>query len=236
LAIICRDHRLLFIMAPHTGCTAIGIALRDRLGGEFIPPDDIRDRKGEVVVARKHSQLSELLRHGVVSAAERRELLVASTIRNPFDALVSHYVKVNRRFSDDPEHRPDALEASATFEGWLRYRFKPNLYRRFRGWKRDEAARWTDGSDVVMRFERLQADFDDLMRRVGVEERVEIPLYNETGRRRKRPYQEFYTPAARRIVEELFAADLAEFGYRFEPLAPGAADTGVETGPEMDDD
>ena len=75
---------------------------------------------------------------------------------------------------------------------------------------------------MVIRFERLQADFDALLARLGVTEHVEIPVVNPTGVREKRPYQEFYSPRARAIVEEVFAGRIARYGYAFEPTGgPG---------------
>ncbi len=40
MALIVPDLGLLFIMAPHTGCTAIGEVLRERFGATFVPPED----------------------------------------------------------------------------------------------------------------------------------------------------------------------------------------------------
>ena len=37
MAIICRDHRLLFVMVPGTGCSVVGKALQEELDGTFFP-------------------------------------------------------------------------------------------------------------------------------------------------------------------------------------------------------
>lgn len=219
MAILCADHDLLFIMAPHTGCTAVGETLKLQLGGVFLPATDVKDEDGEMLVPHKHSQLRELMEHGIVTPAQRRTMVVASTIRNPFDSLVSHYVKVNERYTRDPERRPASTKASRDFESWLRYRFRPPFKARLRGRDPEEPVRWTLGSEVVMRYERLQQDFDALMARVGVTDPIRIKRSNVTRSRQGRSYQEFYTPGARKLVEELFADDLLEFGYRFEPEA-----------------
>lgn len=217
MAILCADHDLLFIMAPHTGCTAVGETLKAELGGVFLPQKDVKDEDGEVLVARKHSQLRDLMEHGLVTPQQRRTMVVASTIRNPFDALVSHYVKVHDRYTKDPDRRPASTKASRDFESWLRYRFHPPIRARLRGRVPEEPIRWTLGSEVVMRYERLQQDFDALMARVGIERPIEIIRTNVTTQRKGRRYQEFYTPGARRMVEDLFADDLLQYGYRFEP-------------------
>jgi hypothetical protein len=76
--------------------------------------------------------------------------------------------------------------------------------------------RWTEGSDVVLHYERLQEDLDALLERLDVPDHHEIPQVNVTRKRDRRPYQDWYTPKARAIVEGAFARDLAEHGYTFE--------------------
>src|SRR5262245_44749768 len=92
MAILWRARRLLFLMAPRRGCSTVGAVLREQLDGEFLPETDgYRDDKLEV--PHKHSTLEQLTRNGLVSPELRREVLVFSGVRNPFDSLVSLYVK-----------------------------------------------------------------------------------------------------------------------------------------------
>jgi hypothetical protein len=237
MALIARELGLLFIMAPHTGCTAIGRVLTDRFEAIYLPERDIVDSKGEVVVPHKHTSLPQLRESGLLDAmlpdpAERERLTIASTIRNPFDMIVSAWYRWYRKLKPDhpqfnpqfeqrvgDQRRPPAVldEARADFERWLVHRYQPRLGQRLLGrYRRAQAFRWTVGSDVVMRFERLQEDFDALMARLGVEGPVEIPEVNITRERDRRAYQEWYTPRARQIVAGVFAEDIAEFGYAFE--------------------
>lgn len=90
MAIICRQHKLLFIMVPGTGCSVVGRALQEHLGGEFLPREPHRVN-GRVVVPRKHNRLSELLEHGLLTPRERGEYLIFATVRNPFDRWVTYY-------------------------------------------------------------------------------------------------------------------------------------------------
>ena len=75
---------------------------------------------------------------------------------------------------------------------------------------------WLEGVDAVLRFERLQETFDEVIRRVGIEEHLQIPVYNQTVSREGRDFHEWYTPAAREIAEEAFAGYLKKYGYTFE--------------------
>lgn len=231
MALIVRDLGLLFIMAPHTGCTAIGDMLRKRFGGEFLPPDDILGPDGTILVPRKHSRLPQLLAHGLLSADQRSRLVVAAGVRNPFDEQVSHYTHRERGYRarrDDPETRrrlagdrePQELE-DIDFETWLRRRYVGRPWSRLVGETPKRPADFTEGADVIIRFERLQADVDALMERLGAEGPVEVPFVNRTGVRKKLPYQTFYTPGALGIVADVFAERIARFDYRFELLPAG---------------
>jgi hypothetical protein len=232
MALIVPDLGLLFIMAPHTGCTAIGEVLRDRFGATFVPPDDILGPDGTIRVPRKHTRLAQLLKSGVVTPEQRASLVVAAGVRNPFDEEVSHFKQREREYRarrDDAETRarqvggkPPARKDDISFETWLRRRYVARPWHGLLGRKPKRPADFTEGADVLIRFERLQADVDALMRRLGVAEAVEIPVVNPTGTRQKRPYQEFYTPKARAIVEQVFAERIARYGYTFEPV-PAAA-------------
>ena len=236
MALIVPDLGLLFIMAPHTGCTAIGEVLRERFGATFEPPEDVLGPTGTIVVPRKHSHLPQLLKAGLVTPQQRSSLVVAAGVRNPFDEEVSHFKQREREFRarrDDAATRArlagdkapvKSREAAkeVDFETWLRRRYVARPWHGLLGKSPKTPADFTAGADMVIRFERLQADVDELFRRLGVQERVEIPVVNPTGVREKRPYQEFYTPKARAIVEQVFADRIARYGYTFDP-APAAA-------------
>jgi hypothetical protein len=238
MALLSRDLGLLFIMAPHTGCTAIGRLLRKDFGATFLPQEKGFDDEGNLTLPKKHTTLPQLVESGVLDAAfddpaERERLVIASTIRNPFDANVSSWHRWYRKL--DPSHKrfnprfltkartlgrkpsSDLDQARQDFEHWLVDRYQP---RRLMRWRHDYRSlytfRWTEGSDVVLHYERLQPDFDALLKRLGVPDRHEIPQVNITHKRDRRPYQDWYTPKSRAIVEGAFAKDLEEHGYTFE--------------------
>ena len=98
LAIICRKHGLLFIQAPRTGCTAIARLLMDRFQGEQLPAEDILDDNGHIVVPKKHCTVPQLLSQGLIPANYRASLLTFTSVRNPYDSLVSLYVKKSNKY------------------------------------------------------------------------------------------------------------------------------------------
>lgn len=227
MAIISRELRLLFVLAPHTGSTAIADLLRADLGGEWLPPEEIRGEDGRVLVRRKHTTVAELFRGGVLTREERAGLLVFSAVRNPFDTLVSVYLKHSVKDQVLLE-RPDSwvhghqrklanLEycRDHTFHEWIEHMYAPRWLDRLR--RRSRKPRWLYDRDVdvVMRYERLQEDFDAVLRRAGVTNHHEIPQLNVTAVRGARDYREFYAPRSRKLVEEAYTDFLRRYDYAY---------------------
>lgn len=241
MAIISRERGYLFLMAPRTGCTAIGErVLIQSLGGAYLPADDILDGGGTVVAAKKHSTLDDLRRAGLVTDAEARSLLVFTTVRNPFDSLVSQYVKMRTSYAPllhdpgsfvqrDPVYRASMQQAQhLTFADWVAARYVSRHPRQLarrptwhaparwlrRGWAgpRHMYAGFLRGADHVMRFEHLQHDFDEVLARLGLPAH-EIPPWNITEA--KGDYRSYYDDRTRAIVAHVFAPDLRRFGYDF---------------------
>jgi len=223
MAILCRDLGLLFVLDPATGSTAIGSLLCERYGGEWLPAENRPN------VRRKHSTLRDLLDAGLLSLDERQKLCVATSVRNPYDRLVSIYWKRMRIGAEqlaDPGfwiHRhakPDRIAEIEwikhhDFSSWIRRRFVRNwLPRLIRGQSPSVYEQFVDGVDIVLRYERLQQDFDDLIRRLGATP-VEIPRLNVTAERARRDYRDEYDLLSRTLVRIGQRADLERFGYSF---------------------
>jgi hypothetical protein len=228
MAVICREHRLLFIAVPHTGSTAISDLLIREMGGEWIPPEDFTAPDG-TLVRRKHTTLQQLLAGGVISAEERARLFVISAVRNPFDTLVSTYVR-NREHNQPLRDKADSFIHKRrrkrddldycldhTFDEWIDHSFGPRLIDRVtgRGVKVRRKAPFQEGVDFVMRYEHLQEDFDEALRRAGVDRRLVIPTRNVTTERTERDYRTWYSGRSRKLVQKAFAEQLRRFGYAF---------------------
>ncbi len=225
MAVISRRHKLLFILAPHTGSSAIAKVLNEELAGEWIPPSEIHDANGRILARRKHTTMGQLLGAGLISAAERADLFSFSAVRNPFDALVSTYfkhasaepAKIDKRRSTGRARIVDFAEfcQDHSFEEWIDYAFKPGTLDRLRGRSDHKGPAYHDDVDFIMRFEHLQHDFDEALRRGGIERSYVIPRHNVTQGRRTRDYREFYSERSRRVVQQAFAPYLERFGYSF---------------------
>ena len=227
MAILSQTHRLLFVMTPRTGCTAIGKLLVDALGGVFLPQEDVLDERGLFLVQRKHCTLAQLRAHRILTDAQRRSLFAFGAVRNPFDSLVSLYAKLAVRYqpslqdSNSWVHKvkgyAEDMEYCRThsFPEWIEHRYAPSVWDRLKGaGKKTLNARYVDGLDFVMRFECLQHDFEEALRRAGITQVLTIPNINVTANRDK-DYRRYYTPSARRIVEYVLDRELAQFGYTY---------------------
>jgi sulfotransferase famil protein len=213
MAIVSHAHRFLFVMTPRTGCTAIGAVLVDSLQGEYLPRESVLDAHGFFIVQRKHCTLEQLLAHGILTHAQRCSLFTFGAVRNPFDSLVSLYTKLAVTY------QPSLQDANSwvykvkdyakemeycrahTFSEWIKKRYAPS-------------AQYVEGVDFVMRFERLQHDFNEALRQAGIAQTLTIPIINVTSQR-DRDYRRYYTPAARRIVEYALERELVQFGYEY---------------------
>ncbi len=223
-----------FLMTPGTGCTAVGEgALIPSLDGVYFPAQSIVDESGMTLIDRKHGTLSQLKHAGLISDEEARAAFKFTTVRNPFDLLVTRYVRLRAKSLklSDPAFVLNRLPGisnaieiaceSPTFCNWverlylphgIRSRLRRPLARYVR--RQELFGRYTTDADFVMRFEHLQRDFDEATRRLGVSTRVLIPRQNVTPGR-DADYRCYYTHRARRIVEAVFQHELERFGYDF---------------------
>ena len=100
MAIICRQHKLIFIMVPGTGCSSLGKILIDNFEGEWIPEEDIF-RKGKRVVNQKHNSIKSLVKYNLISRFDLPLYLKFATIRNPFDRIVTMYQRATGKWIEN---------------------------------------------------------------------------------------------------------------------------------------
>lgn len=91
MAILCREHDLLYIQVPATGSSVVARTLKEELGGEPVPEQPIRKEDGGIAVHRTHCTVPELLQHDVLSPERISSCLVFANVRNPFDRWTTYY-------------------------------------------------------------------------------------------------------------------------------------------------
>jgi hypothetical protein len=237
VAVISEEHGYLFILTPGTGSTATAGVLCAGAGGRWLPAQDVYDEAGGLVAPWKHTTIAQLRRLGP-GHPDLRRLHKFSTVRNPFDYWASQWVRLRLRWpallagTPDPAIAPAAGDppggdthevilfpgdealvrdaAELDFPEWLARRLRPRAERGETGYLHPAHLRGLDG---VLRFERLQEDFDAVLARLGLEP-LEIPRRNVTPQRHP-DYRTYYDPATRGLVEQVFAPFLRDFGYSF---------------------
>jgi Sulfotransferase family len=227
MAIICRDYNLLFIMTPRTACTAIGELLCEYYGGRFLPAEDILDSRGRILVQKKHSTLSELIRYKFLAREEAQSLLKITAVRNPFDSLVSVYFKQRFKYQPllgDPASwvnrspryaRRMKYAQKHSFNEWFFRISTGRLIRRLLLGHPSLFENYTRGVDVVLRYENLEHDLKGVFKRAGVPWKTDLRVVNRTDERPDRDYRSFYSRPAALVAKFTYSHDLKRYGYQF---------------------
>jgi Sulfotransferase family len=207
---ISYSHKFIFIHVYKVAGTSISEALRE------FTYDPARTRAGRLLKRLgmtppvQHPEFHAL--HGHAKALEVRDALPPvvfnnffkfAFVRNPWDWQVSLYEFALAR----PGHEQHALFKSfGSFERYLEWRINEdrNLQKDFLV---DESGALL--IDFVGRYERLEADFELVCRRLGVDCR--LPRLNQTPHRH---YSTYYTPRLHALVAEAFREDIEFFGYQ----------------------
>jgi hypothetical protein len=207
--IISHLHRFLFVELPRTGSTAISRELVQNYGGARI--------------LWKHSTYHDFLK---IATPAEKEYFVFSGIRNPLDDAVSRYYKImtdhRERFTD-----PDKLKRRTS----LAERYETHIYNDlhnnnsdfetfflkyyrlpFNNW----ASMGRKNYDYIIRFENIQEDFENTLRKIGIEPVQPLPIRNATSKK-KRDFASHYSPRAVRRARWVFGPFMKQWGYEFPP-------------------
>jgi hypothetical protein len=228
MAIVSLRYKYLFLMNPRTACTAVAEVLRERFDGSFLPEEPLVNDSGRYLVDSRHCTLEQLRTHGILDAEVIGSLYKFTAVRNPFDSLVSLYIKQSAAYQpklEDPNswvHHVNGHYSQSmlfardhTFPEWVQWNYGQRQARHlFRLQRRSLSSQFTTGSDFVMRFEKIEADLNQVLKLIGINERVELPLVNDTPGKTLM-YRDYYDERSRSIVQTVFAAELRHFGYAF---------------------
>lgn len=210
--LISDSHRFLFVHVQKTGGSTIDNNLTASLG-------DVR----RIKEAHRHAPLERLLQ----LEPSLVDYWTAGFVRNPWSRMVSWWRMVDR-FRDGAERGveryldhlsrnkfvAEIIEKHPSFEAFVLDATAE--YPRLRKPQVEfmNAPQFGTGrsADFVGRQETLEADLHAIYDHLGLEW-VELQSVNiDPGRP---DYHDLYTPATRDRVAELFAADLAAYGYDF---------------------
>jgi chondroitin 4-sulfotransferase 11 len=186
-------HKFIFVHINKTGGTSIEMV--------FEPEADQKD------VRYKHASAAYYRRKFPIRFWRYFKF---AFVRNPWDWLVSRY-----HWSRDRQHLFD-------------YSFAEMLTRLQNGARLADEAPWLEKEallpqfdrlairgklavDFIGRYESLDRDFDRICTRLRIGPKA-LPHAFKTDHR---PYVDYYDDTTRKIVEQVYARDIAAFGYRF---------------------
>ena len=230
--IISHEHQYIFIKTNKTAGTSVELLLSKYCGPKDIitplPPEDERTRK-QISGQSPRFYRSSLTEYGLkdigklLIRGERKlrfynhiagidvKTRIGETIwntytkfcieRNPWDRVISHYFWCNRKPG-----------VSMSFDDYIKsqkiYLLKKkgcNLY------TIDNAV----AVDHIIRFEDLHAGLDSLRDKLGLPASFELPRAKSQYRKDKRSYRDVLGAQERDLIAEIFADEIANFGYTF---------------------
>jgi len=173
-----------------------------------------------------HLRLNDYSLKGYFGTQGPNEYFKFAFVRNPWDRLVSIYNFWKQQDESHPfwewdSHRSLYIkDNNISFRRFVREVFKKNPI--FFKDKRcsdfavphlRECFQYIEGGiDFVGRFENLQKDFNTVCDKIGID-RITLPHKNKS---RHKHYSKYYNRKTRKIVAEMYANDIKNFGYSFE--------------------
>lgn len=206
--VISHKYRYLFIEIPLTGSWAIRHELCEYYDGSLI--------------LHKHATYPEFSR---IATVDEKKYTVFATVRNPLDATVSGFFKLktnHKGIFSNPEasinsHYIDYVDlksyeclrnSNITFE---------SSFLSSKIWERPYSDMIEVSSkflDFVIRFERLNDDFAEVLRLLGIEQLRPVPIVNKT-QSRKADWESYYTPDMIEKAKRIYGPFMQKWGYEF---------------------
>jgi hypothetical protein len=147
-----------------------------------------------------------------------RRAFVFTIVRNPYARTLSAYLDKFRdeaRLLDKFGVRVAGFDGGAvTFRGFCRYLAEGGEAENGHWARQTRFAALADRLDFVGRVETLEADLGHILTRLGVTERRPTQRAGPPRTDACRQISRHYDDETRRLVERVYAADFAAFGYR----------------------
>lgn len=199
---ISQDRKFIFVHIPKTGGNSVQNILRDYSEDEIVTREAHQDGIERFEIHNrdfgfsKHSFLSDYKSR--LPADVYAQMFKFACVRNPWERAISFYFSPHRGVSVFQRDEFIALLRSV-----------PTMADALRADKDQPMSGVAANLDYLMRFERLQEDFDLVCDRLGIP-RQALPRRNQSARGHVRDY---YDEETVELVREVFFEDVQLFGY-----------------------
>jgi hypothetical protein len=206
--LVSLSHKFLFVHIPKTGGNSIQNVLRLYSEDQIVCLNPLQDGVERFEVRNpnysyeKHSSLAEY--ESILGPDLFASLYKFACIRNPWERMISFYFSPHRQVTQ--WSRNEFVQFVEEVPSMLSY-----LGQRVSSFTSGSAEALL-GVNRLLRFERLQEDFDMVCHDLGIPRQV-LPHRNRSSRRH---YSEYYDSRLVKLVSTKCAADIEYFGYRFE--------------------
>jgi len=204
---ISEAHSFLFIHRGKSGGNSLSKKLlpfckNERIIAHNDFQDGIRyfDVKNIKYKTRKHASLEEV--KSVVPNRLFNSLLKFTTIRNPYDRLVSAYWSPNRV----NKRNIKTFEASL----FIKIINKQRTFRDFTCLKSSD--KLDEHMDFIIKFEDMGGSISKLSKILG----LNIPNIPHINKSNRKHYSHYITPKLKLLIDEKFAEEIDFFNYKFE--------------------
>ena len=203
--VISHQHKFVVVEIPHTASHSEQL---------------VKHYSAEPIL-RKHANITQFLGQ---SSKEERTYFKFATVRNPLDALTTDYSKILGNHREQYTNPAMLLQNGGhiTEQHLREFRFVqdnaadfPSFFREFRTKMYNNWFLIGDQHfDFVIRFEDLQADFSELLGRLGVEQQEPIGHVNPTKSKCK-TFEEYFTPDIYDLAAWYYGPFMKKWGYSF---------------------
>lgn len=214
------EKKLLFIHVPKTGGNSVQNILSDYSEDKIVSENELQDGverfevKSKYPGLTKHSTLWEY--KAAIEPDVYKSLYIFSTIRNPWDMMISYYFSPNMGVTEwDRNDFIKLLKKTPTLDYYIQ---EFSLLRRFMyklGLDIDKSGKLDKDIDFLMRVENLNEDFKHVCNEIGVTYK-ELPVRNKSSRKH---YSTYYDEELVEKVAKKFHKEITFGRYVYEKKA-----------------
>lgn len=215
--LVSHSHKFIFIAIPRTGSTSIRYSLQKYLHKY---PETLEEEAQQFDPHITASSVKDVM---MQQGYDWNEYFKFTFVRNPWDRILSKFLYckeyLSREIQNKPYHKDTmdfckALKTNDFDSAMQDWRFLSNEVLK----KTQLEYLINEGDkdnkllvDYVGKFETLQDDYNIICERIGLSSRVldRLNVINHAN------YREYYTPLAKRIVENTCSKEIVMFNYNF---------------------